>query len=475
MHTNRRNFLRNSLLAGFGFGTMPVYAKNPNKDKQSSSASIPVNHETDICVIGGSCTGVFAAIRAARLGARVTLIEKQNAFGGVATNSLVFVWHSLKNTEFNKEIIAGLSRETMDRLKTRSAVIERDGNPSGAFRFNSQELKIELDELVLENGIRPMFHTWFSEPVLNDDGKLTGIIVQDKDGRSIIKAKQFVDASGDGDLANSLGLSSYVAEHLLPPTTCAHIDGYSDVRWEVNNLIKKHHEEFNIPKGFVWGNNVPDSSSFMLAGTRVYNVNCSVADDLTKAEIEGRRQVRAIMDMLRKYKPEHQMALTALPSYIGIRQTRQIKCLHQLTGDEVLNGKVFDDAIAYGSYRVDIHHQEKPGITFKYLDGTQEYVVSGEERVKSRWRDETEVNPTYYQVPLRSIIPGTYDNLIVAGRMFDADLVAFSGVRVMVNMNQLGEAAGVATYLALQQNKPVYQLNASNVRNEMKKGGSIIF
>lgn len=473
---SRRHFLRNSLFAGIGLGTLPTYASNNDEVKieQSSLGALPLNHETDICVIGGSCTGVFAAIRAARLGARVTLIEKQNAFGGVATNSLVFVWHSLKDTEFKKEIVAGLSRETMDRLKNRDAVIERDGNPSGAFRFNSQELKIELDEMVLEEGIRPMLHTWFSEPVLDEEGKLTGVVIQNKDGRSMIKAKQFIDASGDGDLANALGLSSYVANNLLPPTTCAHIDGFQAVRWEINELVKQHHEEFNIPQGFVWGNNVPDSSSFMLAGTRVYDVNCAVAEDLTRAEMEGRRQVRAIMDMLRKYKPEHRMALTALPSYIGIRQTRQIKCLHQLTGEEVLNGTVFDDAIAYGSYRVDIHHQDKPGITFKYLDGTQEYVISGEERVKSRWRDEIEKDPTFYQVPLRSIIPGKYNNLIVAGRMFDADLVAFSGVRVMVNMNQLGEAAGVAAYLAMHQRKSLSNLNPTDVRQEMKKGGSVI-
>ncbi len=128
MHSNRRKFFRYSILSALSVGIAPYLAFGNRK--REPSATLTIHHETDICVIGGSCTGVFAAIRAARLGAKVTLIEKQNAFGGVATNSLVFVWHSLKDTEFKKDIIAGLTRETMDRLKRRSAVIETDGNPS---------------------------------------------------------------------------------------------------------------------------------------------------------------------------------------------------------------------------------------------------------------------------------------------------------------------------------------------------------
>ena len=83
-------------------------------------------------------------------------------------------------------------------------------------------------------------------------------------------------------------------------------------------------------------------------------------------------------------------------------------------------------------------------------------------------------NPTFYQVPLRSIIPPAFDNLMIAGRMLDASLVAFSGIRVMVNMNQLGEAAGVTSYLALDQNKPVREIDPQSVRKELKKGGSIV-
>lgn len=190
--------------------------------------------------------------------------------------------------------------------------------------------------------------------------------------------------------------------------------------------------------------------------------------------MEGRRQVRAFMDMVRKYVPDSKVVLQALPSQIGIRETRHVRCQYQITGDDILYGRRFDDAIANGSYRVDIHHQDKPGLTFRYLDGTESYNRPGYPPVKSRWREKTETNPTFYQIPLRSLVPGKYGNLIAAGRMLDADLVAFSAVRVMVNMNQTGEAAGTTAYLALTSNTPIPGLNPAKVRKTLEEKGSLI-
>lgn len=472
MYNNRRGFLKASLF--LTLGSVPVISRGM-EPKMRKKQKLPVSHDTDICIVGGSCTGVFAAIRAARLGAKVCVVEKQNAFGGVATNSMVFVWHSLMNTEFNKQIIAGLTLETIERLKKRDAVQIYERSESEGFRFNSQELKIELDEMVLEHSIEPFFHTTFSEPVIDDDGELIGIIIENKDGRSIIKAKQFIDATGDGDLAYRLGLKSYSSNTLLLPTTCAHFEGWESVQKKISGLIKVHGKEFNLPLGYIWGNNLPGSNTSIIAGTRVFNLDCSKAADLTKAEMEGRRQVRAMMDLIRKYIPDNDLVLTALPSQIGIRQTRQFKCQYQLKGDDVLTGRQFDDAIANGSYRVDIHHHDKPGITFRYLDGREIYSCPGQLREYGRWRPETSKNPTFYQIPLRSLLPGIYDNLILAGRMLDADPVAFSGVRVMVNMNQLGEAAGTAAYLALDQKKSICEISPLELRENMKRNGSVIF
>ncbi|NIP22319.1 MAG: FAD-dependent oxidoreductase [Phycisphaerae bacterium] len=478
--SSRRDFLKSTVLGltcnGVLAGNMANRAKADDTSKNvinEPARSLPVFAEADVCVLGGSCTGVFAAIRAARLGAKVILIEKQNSFGGTATNSMVNVWHSLMDTEFKQQIIAGLTVEVIERLKKRGAVKEERRSKSAGCSFNSDEMKIELDEMVKEAGVKPYLHTFFSMPYVKD-GELKAVIVENKSGRGAIKAKMFIDATGDGDLCYRLGLKTYTSEYLQPPTTCARFSGWDSVGGKFNKLFREHGEEYDVPLGFVWGRGVPGSDVYMLAGTRVYGVDCSDAEQLTKAEIEGRRQVRSFMDMIRKYVPDNEIALQALPSQIGIRETRHVKCQYQIKGEDVLYAKRFDDAIANGSYRVDIHHQEKAGITFKYLDGTQSYDRPGYPSVKGRWRKETKTNPTFYQIPFRSLLPGKYGNLILAGRMLDADLVAFSAIRVMVNMNQTGEAAGTAAYLALESNSPITKLAVGKIREVMARGGSVI-
>jgi hypothetical protein len=433
---------------------------------------VPVLDEVDICVLGGSCTGAFAAIRAARLGARVLLVEKQGHFGGVAT--VVCTWHSLHDAEHKRQIIAGLTGEITGRMRKRGGVAVIRDNASKGFEFSPGELKLALDEMVLEAGVRPRLHTLFSSPVL-EGGKLAAVVVDGKSGRGAIRAKYFIDATGDGDLCCRLGLPQYSYEAPLPPTTCAFLANWHAMKGvEIGSEIRKHGREFGLEEGFVWGSVIPGTDVYMLAGTRVNQVNCAAASDLTKAEIEGRRQVKAILEIMRRYHPERKLALHDFPATIGIRDTRHIRCRYQLTGQDVLMGRRFDDAIANGSYRVDIHHQDKAGITLQYLDGTQTYSRPGYPPEQSRWRPETGTNPAFYQIPLRSLIPDAHGNVILAGRMLDADITGFSAARVMVNTNQMGEAAGVAAYHALDTNKSLAHADPARVRELLARGGSII-
>ncbi len=473
----RRRFFQSATLSAIGLtSTDRAYTNAVSQGLVvEKPREVQVIHEADICVLGGSCTGVFAAIRAARLGAKVVIVEKQNCFGGVATCAMVNVWHSLYDTEFKKQIIAGLTLETIERLQKHNAVVSIDKSSSKGYGFNSEELKIELDEMVSEADVQVYFHTFFSAPVV-EDGKLAAVIVENKSGRVAIRAKLFIDATGDADLCHRLGLSTYVRKNLQPPTACARFSAWPSLESvNIHEILAEHGEEFALPEGFIWGNRVPDSDVYMLAGTRIYDVDCSNADDLTYAEIEGRRQIRAIADIIRKYAPPNNISLQALPSQIGIRETRHVRCQYQLTGEDVLYGRLFDDAIANGSYRVDIHHHDKPGITLRYLDGTEQYSRPGHFHQEGRWREKTETNPTFYQIPFRCLIPdGPYGNIAVAGRMLDADAVAFSGVRVMVNMNQTGEAVGAAAWMALDESASIIQLDPTRLRKLLADGGSII-
>lgn len=434
----------------------------------------PVIHECDLCVIGGSCTGLFAAIRAARLGLSVAIVEMQNCFGGVATSSMVNIWHSLLDAEYRETIIGGLTVEVVERLQRREAVRTIEKNHGAAFIFNSEELKTDLDEIAQEHGLKIYFHTQFVAPWV-EDGKLQAVVVENKSGRGAIRARFFIDASGDADLAHRLGLETYFANHWQPATTCAKVSGWTTLTTNFQRAIYENAEAFGIPEGFAWGATVPGSDIFMLAATRVPKANPAIADDLTAAEIEGRRQVRALFDIFKKVCPENQIALQALPSRIGVRESRHVRCLHQLKGEELLYGKRFPDAIANGSYRVDIHHQDRPGNTFKFLDGREVYERPGFPNQQGRWRPETAENPTFYQIPYRSMVPlNGPDNLLVAGRMIDADETAHGAIRVMVNMNQVGEAAGVAAVLALRDGIAARAIDTDRLRNTLTEGGSVI-
>lgn len=440
----------------------------------------PVAAEVDVCVVGGSCTGVFAAVRAAQAGMRVAVIEASGFFGGVATAGLVNIWHSLYDTENRQQIIGGLTLEVIERLKARDAVTAKDPTADTAFVLNTEELKIELDALVAEHGVRPFLHARFVQPLL-EDGRLAAVAIEDKSGRRAVRARCFVDATGDGDLIVRLGLPARRLDDLQPPTTCVILRGLNEV-WRHApglNLSKAVFDPAHpkaLKRGFLWWSLVPGTADErMIAGTRVNGADCSDADELTRAEMEGRRQARAIRDIFHEdFRGGEAVSIVSLPAHIGIRETRHAECLHRLTESEVLEGVRFDDAVANGSYRVDVHHSERGGITFRYQDGREVYIDQDGRHEERRWRPQRDQNPTFYQIPYRSLVPRGASNVLAAGRLIDADRGAYGAIRVMVNCNQTGEAAGEAAALALETGRSVAEIDAAELRKRLAARGAVI-
>lgn len=437
---------------------------------------VKVTAEADLCVIGGSCTGVFAAVRAARLGAKVILLERQNRFGGVATLGLVGMWHSLFDITGQQQIIAGLTFEMLERMEKMQGVSPfRKAAPNG-IRFNPEILTLELDRLVQEQpNIRIFLNCAFSTAVTNPDGNIDAVIAENKSARFAIRAKVFIDASGDGVLCKKAGVAMQRPEHPQPPTSCARFSGWKfPDGFDLRACMEKYRSELpDLPCGYYWGMNMPGSALYMLAGTRILNCDCDDADQITAAEMEARRQIRALFVMLKKELPDVPVALETLPSAIGIREGLHIQAVAPLKGVDMLTGKNFPDAIANGTYPVDIHNDQDDSISFKSMDGAERVYKGGKQLPPGRWLPEGQILP-YYQIHLRCHIPEHSQNLLAAGRMLDADRDAFGAVRVMVNLNQCGEAVGVAAFHALQKNCSVQQMDATQIRNLLEKGGSII-
>jgi hypothetical protein len=449
----RRTFLGGAALAVTGHA-MVGEKKNAEQSAATPASnsinekprSTPVVQTVDVCVLGGSCTGVFAAVRAAQMGAKVAIVEKQNAFGGVATSGLVAIWHQLSDRKRDKTIIGGLTKTMIERLTKIGAC----GNKAfgRSYNINTEELKIELDKLVLDHNITPYLHTFYASPLIEGD-KIKAVFIENKNGRQAITAKVFVDATGDGDLSRDIGIPFAIRKGLQPPTTCADIQGLPG---NIQRLINKHGKEFGLVKDHGWGVGIPGTKDVsMCALTHVFNTNASDARQLTAAEIEGRRQVRAYMNIARKYGGKNNTpVLLDLGAYIGIRETRSFTGNYTLTEEDVLSCKRFPDAIANCSYHIDVHDPKTGAFKFKEPRGA------------------------FYQIPLSTMVSKKADNVVMSGRMISTDRSAFGGIRVMVNLNQVGEAAGVTASLAASENKAVSKVDAASVRKQLSKLGAVI-
>jgi hypothetical protein len=439
---------------------------------------VPVAWRGDLCVVGGSCTGVFAAVRAARLGLSVALIEQHAILGGSATAAQVNEWHSIRDARQCKQIIGGLTMEVVERLRARGALAEVNPIHRVQFRFNSAELALELDALVRENRIRLFLCARLASAV-REGNRIRAAIIEDKSGRRAVAARVFIDASGDGDLLRRAGFDAWKSPALQPVNMQALVAGFAalNARYPNNNFWSDighlaQARGFPSANAIPWICNYPGPQDLnSVFGPRLNGVDASDADQLTDAIIEGRRLQRAYTDMAREVYPDAPLHIVALPHALGVRETWHAGCLHRLTGTELLGGAEFPDTIGYGTYPVDIHSAE--GTVLRYLDGREEVVKPGGEKVWQRWCEEGENFAPYYQIPYRCLVPRDAANLLVAGRLIDADREAFGAVRVMVSCNQMGEAAGSAAAIAVRGDLEVASVDPVDLRAALIAGGSI--
>lgn len=208
--------------------------------------------------------------------------------------------------------------------------------------------------------------------------------------------------------------------------------------------------------------------------SHIYEKDLIKYDNYTKAIFKGQDQLDRIIQLIKDKSTLIRKDINLISSFnqLGTRETVHYKSLYTISEEEMLSGKRYYDAIANGCYPVDVHHLDKPGCTVKYINGVQTYVTRSE-NIESRWH-EAENYPKFWQVPYRALLNETCCNLIFAGRMINAEQEAFSALRVMIILNQLGEASGVAAYLAIKENCSFDDVNAVELRKLLGQGGSIV-
>jgi hypothetical protein len=445
--------------------------------------------EADVLVVGGGPSGLGAAIGAAHAGATVILVERYAFLGGNATAALVMPLMSFHNEvraarehQWDAEdprilpidhgpgepVVAGPLNDLLERLFAVGGAVPPTQETGYTVPFDPECYKLATLDMLDDAGVRFLFHAFASGVVAKRT--VDGVVFESKSGPVVLTAGAVVDCTGDGDVAAAAGapyelgrepdgltqpmtlmfrmvqferdrFTAYVREH---PGQWRGVSGL----WA---LVAEAHAagELDLPRDDILFFATPHPHEVSVNSTRVSGIGNEVWD-LTRAEWTTRRQMREIVRFLRKRVPGFERAYDAQSGVmVGVRETRRICGLYKLTGDDVLSARKFDDAIARGTYPIDIHDPEGKGTVLRRIP----------------------VNEAY-DVPLRCLIPRDVERMLVAGRCISGTHEAHSSYRVTPIAMATGHAAGITAALAARSGRAPRDVPYTEVQRELLRQGA---
>jgi hypothetical protein len=430
---------------------------------------LPIADRADVIVAGGGPAGVAAAAAAARSGARTILVERAPFLGGSATGALVasfmgFFWRQTRVT-------GGIGYDIVQRLIAAGGgtdfagyvLAEASDTPLEirSFPFEPEILKVVLDDLLRDAGVKVLLHTQAVEPVMDGD-RVAGLIVQGRSDRKALLAKVVIDAGADGLIARKAGAATQNAgeDHRgrMPMTLMARLTDVDVAAYKaVPRAEKQRLSRLGMASGELMVRNLSiknppgaGAGEVIVHMTRVSGCDGSEEEDLTRAEMEGRRQMMAVLPFLRREVPGFaRCRLTAFAPWIGVRETYRIVGDHVLTLDDIMSGRTFRDTIAQGGGPLDVHHVDGGGFTL------------------------TEP-PAPFAIPYRCLVPQGIDGLLAAGRCASATGDAMGAIRHMGTGMAMGHAAGTAAAIAARSNTNVRDIDTDALRDALRAQGAIV-
>ncbi len=437
-----------------------------------AARKIPVLAETDVLVVGGGPGGLAAALAAAREGAKTILLGRYGCFGGNITQVGVesIAWYRHTGTVDSQ----GIGIEFERRAKQMGASDPEPQSQSEA--LHTELFKVVADDLVKEADITPILHCMAVEAVMDGDA-IRGIITESKSGRQAILAKRVVDATGDADIVHLAGAPWRMApkNELLGATVSFSVSGvdrqrfldhvksepstYKDWAEEtagkeddmfspyLSAPFKRAKEAGEIPEGVeiagTWSRISEHGGATYLNVVYMPGLDATDVRDLTRGEMEGRKQAMLAIDALKKYTPGFENAVpVTFGASLGTRESRKIIGRGLLTEKDVRNQGRFDDAI---------------GIFPEFLDAYGIVILPTTGR--------------YFQVPYGIMVPRKVENLLAAGRCVAGDRVSHAATRQMMCCTVTGQAAGVAAALSIEDRVTCGRVDISRLQKALVKQG----
>ena len=441
---------------------------------------IPVRAKTDILVVGGGPAGIIAAQAASKRGHKVMLIESRGFLGGNLVIGIPILGFLGRK---GNQIIKGLPQQFIDRLKALGGATEHRPCPLhvSLTMINPNLVDRVAWEIMDECKVDVLMYV-FCAGVIKDGNKVKGVIIESKSGREAILAKEIIDCTGDGDVAFRSGVECLKGDEnggLQPPTLMFNMRGVNleEFRREISGNPDKYevdtipNEFFKEDKNFVLvglrnliikareeeGLELPVSRAIIITGmrkdevwinmSRVSGVDSTKPESYTHGEEVSLRQNGDVVKFLTKYVPGFKDAWVDREApFLGIRESRRIVGEYVLTGDDILSCRHFPDVVAVASYPIDLHHPKGGDCTMKWC-------------------------PDCYDIPFRCLIPEKVDNLIIAGRCISTTHEALASIRVMSTCMAVGEPAGKAAALAVEEDVAPRNVDISALQKALKEEG----
>ena len=424
-------------------------------DTITYTRSLPVRYQADVAVLGGGIAGVSAAAAAAQSGASVILVERFAVAGGVLTTGGVanFCGETARQGQVFDEIISGL--EAFGAVRSYLPYEERSTRV-----FDHEILAVVLQELLLRHGVKLLLHTRFVD-ALEHDGRIAECVVCGQSGPEALRARQFIDCTGEGQLARQAGFATVKGrpedEMQLPMSLMFFVrESAESVDPQVpEGWFEAIRDKDDLPMVSVWPA-VPGESALKV---KIPMFDSTDTERMTDAEIRARRRMMEVLDYYQRVEGKPWQLGHCSP-IIGIREGQRIVGDYVLTVEDLRAGRAFDDGVARGTFYLDGH---KPD------DDKRTYILARTEGVPGH-KSELAVPP--YQIPLRSLIARDGRNVLMAGRCMSADQLALSSARVATSGSMMGQAAGIAAAMAATGGCDPRDLDPADVRREVVARGA---